>query len=356
MWLEKRQARRSTRSALRRRLPYLVVCGAVYFALVSPAWTGTGTWNVAPRSSATFVSGRGPTVRAQGPYVIFVTPGPSNRDFNLSFMNPGPGTVNELTIQWVGGVISSFAVDGVPASTCKATGVEDAFGCYPLSDGPGQTLIGHGTTRDPIPEDAPFILYSTTDSFSTATRHDVKFQTPPAPAKCKCAGLSAYMNNVKTSDKAGGTQLSMDVHWVLTCTSGAGPGCKGIVEVTPPVKARFVKQDAQTAPLNAPGIPANIACGGPCGANGQAHSSTGKSKLTWVATEKAPPFRPDPRYTKRGRRNRTFPIKVQTRCLPPATRLRGAFVTLKLHFDANGNVDYKKSDLNGDGRPDRKEL
>lgn len=210
-WLEERQARRTTRSALRRRLPYPIVCAAVYFGLVSPAWTRTETWKAAPRSGATFVSSRGPAVRAQT--VIFITPGATNRDFNLSFMNPGPGTVNGLTVQWVGGVISSFGVDGVPASTCKATGVENAFGCYPLSDGPGQTLIGHGMTRDPIPEGAPFILYSTTDSFITATKHDVRFQTPPPPAKCKCAGVRAFINNVKTSEKAGGTQLSMDVHW-----------------------------------------------------------------------------------------------------------------------------------------------
>ena len=323
MWLEKRRTGRSAMSALRRGLPCVLVCGAVFFVLVSPASTSTAMWKFgAARSGATLITGHRPSVRAQaGPYVIFITPGPSNRDFNLSFMNPGPGTVNGLTIQWVGGVISTFGVDGVPGSACRGTGVEDAFACYPLSDGPGQTLIGHGTTVAPIPEGAPFIVYSTTDSFITATRHDVAFQTPP----CECLTLTGQIvpSSIKFTNpgETGGMHLEFTVSWTMTCTAGKG-GCHGTLDLVPPAGKGYKSYFKRSK--------GSISCNGPCAA-----TSRGIQHFVLIGNRGLG-------GDKRGKAVRYITITVKPKCGGKALRPE----LLALVFDKRtALVDKKKSKL-----------
>lgn len=295
-----------------------------------------------------------PDAAGQGGPLISIRPGADCtgqgpcKDFIFSMMNPGP-PINGMTIQGTPpNKITSFGVMGQPAA--RATGVENAWAIYPDNLPTGATETGTGTMFLPIEQGDGYIVWTTADSFATATRHDVKFLKP---APCKCAEVTAYVNKVATSTKALGTRLSFNVNWSITCTAGSGPGCKGIVEVHPPPNARFVQQDSKTAPQNSPGIPATVTCGGPCGPG----TATGKSRLTWVATGRGRTSNvADPRYTRKGRRNTTIKIKLEFACVTATGRANGRLVTIKLHFNAKGNVDYKKSDLNGDGRPDGKEL
>ena len=166
---------------------------------------------------------------------------------------------------------------------------------------------------------------------------------PPANP-CDCSKVTAFLNHFGVFG-AGSTRIQFVVHARLTCTPGNGPGCKGQIRVLAPTGANFVK------PGN--GKVLKLGCAGPCNKTTKLHRT-----LQYVALQKQGKRTvPNPRFTQEGRANKTFKIKLSLSCVSPTGIVRpGKVVTMSVHFDKGGFVDYKKSDLNGDGKPDGKQL
>ena len=179
---------------------------------------------------------------------------------------------------------------------------------------------------------------------------------PPPPAPCKCSKVEAFLNNFHVFG-AGTTRIEFDVKWQITCTAGAGNGCNGRVNVLAPRGADFLMQGGKTLRPGHPTI-VKVECGGACG-----RSTQGGESLQYVAFQTVVNAKgkkrtvPNPRFTPEGRANRTFKIKLGLVCVSPSG-VPGfpTTKTLTLKFDRLGQVDYKSSDLNGDGAPDKGQL
>ena len=161
---------------------------------------------------------------------------------------------------------------------------------------------------------------------------------------CDCSKVTAFLNDFGVFG-AHSTRIQFVVHARLTCTPGTGTGCKGRVAVLSPKGANFVSPGH--------GKILRLGCAGPC------NKTTGLHKtLQYVAlVKKGKRTVPNPDFTPEGRANTTKKIKLSLSCFSPTGVIRpGKVVTMAVHFDKRGNVDYKKSDLNGDGKPDGKQL
>ncbi|HEX3454146.1 MAG TPA: hypothetical protein VHS03_05935 [Gaiellaceae bacterium] len=178
---------------------------------------------------------------------------------------------------------------------------------------------------------------------------------PPPPPPCKCSQVEAFLNNFHIFG-VGTTRIEFDVKWQITCTAGAGAGCKGRVDVLAPRGANFLSQGGKTLRPAKPVI-AKVDCSGPC-----AKATQGKETLQYVAFQTVvvngkQKSVPNPRFTPEGRANKSFTIKLGLICISP-TGVPGfpKTETLTLKFDRLGQVDYKNSDLNGDGSKDKGQL
>jgi hypothetical protein len=187
------------------------------------------------------------------------------------------------------------------------------------------------------------------------------------PPPCHCAKIQVYANHFHIFG-AGSTKIEFNFHSAITCTFGSG-GCSGTVQVFPPVPANFIDSSRARNPSGrgeGGGAPAGFktplpsvgsigfTCAGPCGGTtvqrpvilqyiALIRHKNKRGKI--VRTTSNPNFLP------KGRANKSFKITVLENC-------NGVISTmvLTIHFDKHGQVDYKKSDLNGDGRRDRKQL
>ena len=179
---------------------------------------------------------------------------------------------------------------------------------------------------------------------------------PPPPAPCKCSKVKAFLNNFHVFG-AGTTRIEFDVKWQITCTAGAGLGCKGRVNVLAPRGANFLEQGGKTVRPEKPTI-IRVDCAGKCN-----KTTEGKDTVQYVSIQTIVDTKgkkhsvQNPGFTPEGRAGKTFKIKLGLICISP-TGVPGFPVTktLKLKFDRLGQVDYKGSDLDGDGRNDGGQL
>jgi hypothetical protein len=177
---------------------------------------------------------------------------------------------------------------------------------------------------------------------------------------CACARISAYLNNFHIFG-AGSTRLEFNIHSAISCTIGGG-GCTGTLTVSAPGSAKFI--DSSKAKNGGIGLKLKkstatlpFTCEGPCAATTVQPVYT----LQWLAFKKVKVKRkghkpvvrtvPDPKFLPKGRANKTISVKIVEKCNGVTVRR-----TLKIHFDKHGQVDYKKSDLNGDGIADGAQL
>jgi hypothetical protein len=165
---------------------------------------------------------------------------------------------------------------------------------------------------------------------------------PPQP--CKCASVTPFLNKFGVFG-AGTTRIQFEVHAALACTAGTGAGCKGRIKVLGPKGSKFVKPGT--------GKIIDLNCAGPCNAVTKLHRT-----MQYTAfVKKGKRTVPNPRFLPEGRANKDFKIKLSVSCISP-TGVPGAprVVTMTVHFNKRGYVDYKKSDLNGDGKDDGGQL
>jgi hypothetical protein len=176
---------------------------------------------------------------------------------------------------------------------------------------------------------------------------------------CTCSAIKTYMNHFSVFG-AGSTRLGMRLNVALGCTTGVG-GCTGEVLIHAPSGAKFI--DTAKHPKGVKGFSPTatlrVACAGPCAA-----TTIQRASLTWLALKtrhfkrgkkKVTVTEPIRSFTPKGRAKKSKVVVIETVCNTAAGPIRTRIV-MTIRFDKHGQVDYKKSDLNGDGRPDGKQL
>jgi hypothetical protein len=182
---------------------------------------------------------------------------------------------------------------------------------------------------------------------------------------CVCAKISAYANAFHHFGNAS-TRWEFNIHSRITCTVGAG-GCAGGFTLTSPGSSVFIDT---TKAKNGKGVvglklkkstaKVSFACAGPCATTTTQQTyvlqivaletvkiviGKGKHRKTVTRTVQ------NPAYLAKGRAKHSFVFKLTIVCNGTVTTKRLVFT-----FDKHGNLDYKTSDLNGDGIPDGKQL
>jgi hypothetical protein len=183
--------------------------------------------------------------------------------------------------------------------------------------------------------------------------------TPPPP--CACASLKTYLNKFSVFG-AGSTRLGMLLNIALSCTGGSGNGCVGEVVVHAPAGAKFI--DTAKHPRGVRGFSPTevlrIPCTGPC-----AGTTIQRVALTWLAIRTTHKKRgrkkitistPIRSFLPHGRAKKSKVIVIETICHAAGGALLTTRLNMTVHFDKHGQVSYKLSDLNGDGKPDEKQL
>jgi hypothetical protein len=129
--------------------------------------------------------------------------------------------------------------------------------------------------------------------------------------------------------------ISFEVDWELYCVGARGT-CKGEIDVRPPAGSDVV--------LTSPN-PVTVTCEGTCGPAG-AGLATGS--FTVRATSASS-------LSKEALAGRELTFTFDLYCIVDGKRVPVGRGTVTFAFDGNGNLDGKKSDLNGSGKPDAKD-
>ncbi len=178
---------------------------------------------------------------------------------------------------------------------------------------------------------------------------------------CACASVKTYMNNFHIFG-AGSTRLEMQLNIAIECTTGSGNGCAGEVLVRAPKGAKFIDTAKHPKGVKAakPSDTLKFTCAGSC-----ATRTIERATLTWLALKtktkrhgkhKTTITRPIASFLPQGRANKNKVVTLETVCFGPNGAIVRGKSKLTIHFDKHGQVEYKKSDLNGDGRPDGRQL
>jgi hypothetical protein len=233
----------------------------------------------------------------------------------------------------------------VGSTSCATTGFE--ANCK-LPIPAGTTVSGTLTTDTPYPDGAGGALVLEGADGSTATgvvSGPGTPTTPPPPTTkpCKCSKLSFFANEVKA---VGQGEITIKLHWTLTCIPGSGTGCKGSLGVSGRVgpdpaeetQTEILRRRDEGSPTAQPVTNhelIHVDCPGPCN-----QMTEGWTKL-WLGGKAV---------TDRATEHHVW-LRIYHSC-----GIEGRQVELRLSFDSHGTIDYKNSDLNGDGKPDGGEL
>jgi hypothetical protein len=177
---------------------------------------------------------------------------------------------------------------------------------------------------------------------------------------CTCASIKTYLNHFSVFG-ADSTRLGMRLNVALGCTTGFG-GCTGEVIVTAPGGAKFI--DTAKHPKGVRGFKPTsalkVTCSGPCAA-----TTIQRFDLTWLALRTTRHKRgkktittttPIRSFLPTGRAKKSKVVTIETICRGAGGAVVKFAYRMTIKFDKHGQVSYKLSDLNGDGRPDGKQL
>jgi hypothetical protein len=171
---------------------------------------------------------------------------------------------------------------------------------------------------------------------------------------CACASVKTYLNKFSVFGKDS-TRLGMRLNIALTCTGGPGKGCASEVVIHAPAGAKFI----DTAKGAKPTEVVTIHCAGPC-----SKTTIQRVSLVWLALKTTKKkkgkktittTRPIKSFLPQGRAKKSKVITIEMLCDASAGVVK-TIAKMTIHFDKHGQADYKLSDLNGDGKPDRKQL
>jgi hypothetical protein len=167
-------------------------------------------------------------------------------------------------------------------------------------------------------------------------------QAPP----CDCAKVTGFVNDFGVYHPS--SRLTFKLHTAIACTPGSGAGCSGKASLLAPKGMFFVTPPVKGAKKPVRKTTMSVACSGKCG-----RTTTASASFALLAINLK-----NHRLSPKGRgAGPPYKLVLQTNCISPTGVLRPPTrLTLKIAFKKNGNVDYKKSDLNGDGKPDGRQL
>ena len=99
--------------------------------------------------------------------------GTACHSFSVVVTNGNSVDLTGVTFSLVGQKMVRFHLDGYPSGECKATGVDNAFGCYPISVPPKATLNGTGISATSLTTKSKLTVYTTVDLFKTSVGQTV---------------------------------------------------------------------------------------------------------------------------------------------------------------------------------------
>ncbi|MGN6253835.1 MAG: hypothetical protein ACTHO8_02500 [Solirubrobacterales bacterium] len=163
---------------------------------------------------------------------------------------------------------------------------------------------------------------------------------------CDCSKVTGFANDFRVFPDS--TRLGFRLNTAILCTAGSGLGCKGKASLLAPKGMMFVTPPPKGAKGPVREKKMQLACHGHCGKR-----TTKDETFTLLGINVR-----NPKLLPSGRgREPPLDLVLQTNCISPSGLLRAPDrKVLKINFKPNGNVDYKHSDLNGDGKFDRGEL
>jgi hypothetical protein len=258
--------------------------------------------------------------------------------------NDTPVKVDDVALGGAGA--GAFKVDGClnmtlpPQGTCPlmlnfTPGAADSF---PVSvtvsgnDGSKAKVSGTGT--------------GTTKAGTSSGGGTKKDNTGKNDQPCDCSKVTGFLNDFGVYHDS--TRLSFKLNTTTLCTAGTGKGCNGRVSLLAPRGMFFVTPPVKGAKGPVRHKTMKVECSGKC-----AKSTSKTVTFTLLALRVR-----DPRFLPKGRgEGKPLEMALQTTCISPGGVLRPPDrKKLEISFKPNGNVDYKKSDLDGDGRPDGRQL
>jgi hypothetical protein len=178
---------------------------------------------------------------------------------------------------------------------------------------------------------------------------------PPPPPPCNCSVVKTYLNKFSTFGK-GSTRLGMRLNVELICSAGSGSDCESEVVIHAPKGAKFINPEKGKKPTEV----VTIHCPGPC-----AQATIKRFTLTWLALKTTKRKKgkktittttPIKSFLPNGRAGKSKTIVIETYCREGGRPVLRQRLQMTVHFDKHGQVDYKLSDLNGDGQLDHKQL
>jgi hypothetical protein len=163
---------------------------------------------------------------------------------------------------------------------------------------------------------------------------------------CDCSKVDAFVNDFGVYHES--TRLTFKLNTTITCTHGTGAGCNGRASLLAPPGMFFVTPPVKGAKGPVRHRTVKVECSGRC-----AKSTNKTVSFTLLALRVR-----DTRFLPKGRGAKgAMHMVLHSNCISPTGVLRPPDRrNLKIAFKPNGNVDYKKSDLDGDGKPDGRQL
>lgn len=219
---------------------------------------------------------------------------------------------------------------------------------------PGATVTADFKTNVPIPatavrsRGAPVaravatnaeIRYSATcqpgsDVFGTATLPPAQPPPPPPPPPpCECEKLTVTASNYSSKQvETGPTTLKLKLRWIMSCSQGDGE-CAGLLKLGKPAGSDIVFE-APTA--------TDVSCAGKCDPAG-ATSAAGVVNVRMRSVRTLD-------FDNRAGKTVVFPVRRF--CVRAGRNVSVGTTRIRLVFAGTGFLDKKKSDLNGNGKPD----
>jgi hypothetical protein len=274
----------------------------------------------------------------------------------------GSGTAYTLTVQNTGDqfiyCMKFFASSGVKIKSAVAPATLQGSNGFSAETNiaPGGSQTFSFTTEQQYPPGSGGTLeVSTTCSpGSDVTSQVTGPPEPPVgpPAPCRCFAIGANLQAISILSHHG-RHLSFKVRWGLICTAGPGAGCRGRIKLATSDRrdVKFLSPKSKT-----------VRCKGKC--NAFSHGSkeirlllSKKLRPLSEAVHKLSPIQLRKRIEDL-KRTRQLPypqlrVGVKLFCLTAAGKEHAVkFLVMTFKFDKEGQVNRKRSDLNGDGRED----
>lgn len=158
---------------------------------------------------------------------------------------------------------------------------------------------------------------------------------PPPPCECKNVKASTYGWGDFQDSTGPQTDFAFRLKWAMNCGGAAG-NCKGEIDIFPPAGLKV------TTPRTL-----KFSCAGKC-RPGEGITLNRNAKPIPVRGTSAAALDKDARGGK------SFTFRFQAYCIRNGKRLRSGRSTMTVTYRPSGLINTRASDLNGDGKPDKK--